>query len=104
MPLPDANTIVFSSPVYVSIFACWLVNEPCGLFQIAIICFTLIGVVLVSKPTFMFGADATSDNFRVEGLVMAFLAALGLALVIRSLENYRKLPLQSQFGGFQSQV
>ena len=55
IPLADASTIVFSAPVYVSIFACVLIGEKCGAFQVVTITVTIIGVVLISKPTFIFG-------------------------------------------------
>lgn len=37
IPLGDATSIIFSSPIFVTVIACFLLHEPCGPFQ----CFTL---------------------------------------------------------------
>ncbi|ODN00262.1 Solute carrier family 35 member G1 [Orchesella cincta] len=54
IPLADAATVIFTSPVFVSIFACLCLGEVCSWFDISIIALTLIGVLLVSKPSFNF--------------------------------------------------
>lgn len=60
--LSDSSAIAFSAPVYVSIFACFILNEKCGLFQILTVIFTLIGVVLISRPDFIFGTDISDSH------------------------------------------
>ncbi|XP_013793571.1 solute carrier family 35 member G1-like, partial [Limulus polyphemus] len=55
IPLADASTIAFSAPVFVSFLACILLKEPCGLFQIVSVVVTVVGVVMIAKPTFIFG-------------------------------------------------
>ena len=57
IPLADASTIVFSSPVWTSIFAAVFLKEPCGLVQTLTIVIALIGVLLISKPSFLFGSE-----------------------------------------------
>ena len=63
IPFADASTIVYSAPVYVSIFACILLKEECGAFQTFTIALTIMGVLLISKPTFLFGSDYDMGKF-----------------------------------------
>lgn len=81
IPLADASTIVFSAPIFVLIFAWLALREECGLFQIFILIFTLVGVALISRPSFLFG-DRAADGFplRLEGTIVAVIASLFTAL------------------------
>lgn len=54
MSLSDASTIIFSTPVFVVIFAKLFLNEPCGAFNVVTIFFTLMGVVLITRPPLLF--------------------------------------------------
>ena len=54
LPLGDATTIIFSSPVIVIALSFLFLREPCGLLRIVVICTLCAGVVLVSKPPFIF--------------------------------------------------
>jgi drug/metabolite transporter (DMT)-like permease len=62
MPLSDASAIIFSMPVFVAIFARVFLKEPCGLFHLVTIILTLIGVVLIAKPSVLFGNDTISSS------------------------------------------
>lgn len=83
MSLADSSTIVFSAPVYVSVIACVVLKEPCGLFQVFTIIITIVGVVLVSRPTFLFGAPAILEAFTPEdnviGAILSFVASLSMS-------------------------
>lgn len=54
MPLADASVIIFSTPVFVAIFARLFLKEPCSYFNMFTIILTLIGVVLITRPPFIF--------------------------------------------------
>lgn len=54
LPLGDATTIIFSSPVFVLIMSFLFLREPCGFFRTLIVCLLLTGVILISKPPFIF--------------------------------------------------
>ncbi|KAI1290844.1 Solute carrier family 35 member G1 [Halotydeus destructor] len=94
IPLGDSSTIVFSAPVYVSIFACILIGEACGIFQVVIIALTLSGVVLISKPTFIFGDDdTTTDNtYRTEGTIMSLVSSVAAAMTFVMMRKLQKTP------------
>ena len=64
-------------------FACILLKEECGVFQAFSVIITIIGVLLISKPTFIFGdsSDTVVDvTMRLEGTIIAFLSSLAAAL------------------------
>lgn len=94
IPLADASTIVFSAPVYVSIFACFLLKEKCGAFQIATITITIIGVMLISKPTFIFGEHEAHKAvvYRMEGSILAFVSSLSTAFTFIMIRKLQKTP------------
>lgn len=76
IPLADASTIVFSSPIITCIIAWLLLKEECGLFHAAIVSITFIGVLLISKPSFLFPTDEPDTAFlRVEGTIVSVLAS-----------------------------
>lgn len=64
MSLSDASVIIFSTPVFVVIFAKIFLNEPCGVFNVVTIFFTLMGVVLITRPPLLFnGVDESSSSW-----------------------------------------
>lgn len=54
LPLGDATTIIFSSPVIVIALSFIFLREPCGLLRVVVICALMLGVTLVAKPPFLF--------------------------------------------------
>lgn len=54
LPLGDATTIIFSSPVIVIALSFLFLKEPCGVLRIVVVCTLLAGVVLVARPPFLF--------------------------------------------------
>ncbi|XP_052126325.1 solute carrier family 35 member G1-like isoform X2 [Frankliniella occidentalis] len=86
LPLGDATTIIFSSPVFVLILSFLFLREPCGFFRTLVVCMLLTGVVLISKPPFLFqgssglpaAAHAPKEavTYDVVGYACALLATL----------------------------
>lgn len=54
LPLGDATTIIFSSPVIVIALSFVFLKEPCGVLRITVICALFAGVVFVARPPFLF--------------------------------------------------
>ena len=95
IPLADASTIVFSAPVYVSVFACVFLKEECGIFQTVITAVTIAGVLLISKPTFIFGYQHEAVQevaLRMEGSVIALISSLSTALTFILIRKLQKTP------------
>ncbi|XP_036903290.1 solute carrier family 35 member G1 [Sturnira hondurensis] len=55
--LADATVISFSCPVFTSIFACILLKEKYGLWDVLFTSFTIVGVILIVRPPFLFGPN-----------------------------------------------
>ncbi|XP_046424639.1 solute carrier family 35 member G1-like isoform X1 [Neodiprion fabricii] len=81
LPLGDATTIIFSSPVIVIALSFIFLKEPCGLLRVVVICALMLGVILVAKPPFLFQMHRTIP-YDVMGYVYAILATLFTALNI----------------------
>lgn len=94
LSLADASTIIFSAPVYVSVFACLLLKEACGLYQVFSIITTLVGVILISKPSFLFGDhESVKDiEYRLEGSAIAFVSSLCAAFTFVMIRKLQKTP------------
>ncbi|XP_011698104.1 PREDICTED: solute carrier family 35 member G1 [Wasmannia auropunctata] len=111
MPLADASVIVFSVPVFVAIFARIFLKEPCGLFNVATICLTLIGVILITRPPLIFGhtiGSLSDGNIKPEhadlwGAIAAFSATLFGAnayVLLRALKDLHFSVIMTNFGSF----
>lgn len=88
MPLADASVIVFSVPVVVAIFARVFLKEPCGLFHYFTLFLTMLGVVMITRPPFLFGQSTKHYNFL--GPLAALLSTIFAAIVyilLRALKN-----------------
>ncbi|XP_076358877.1 solute carrier family 35 member G1-like [Tachypleus tridentatus] len=93
IPLADASTIIFSCPALVTLFACVLLREPCGVFQVFTVIITLTGVVLISRPSFLFGVtsiDQVSSAHRLQGSLTAFCSCIAAALAFITLRKLQK--------------
>lgn len=110
MPLADSSVIVFSVPVFVAIFARIFLKEPCGLFNVVTIILTLIGVVLITRPPFIFGTNIPSSALEEQTLgtdlwapVAAFSATLfgaNVYVLLRALKGLHFSVIMTNFGAF----
>lgn len=95
--LSDSSAIAFSAPVFVSIFACILLKEPCGVFQVITIIGTLVGVFLIARPSFLFpSADEMVDVFsiqdRITGVILSVLTCLTMSYTYISMRKLQSTP------------
>lgn len=115
MPLADASVIIFSTPVFVAIFARLFLKEPCGYFNVVTIILTLIGVVLITRPPFIFGDDAAisstsiadqnilTKQYDVWGPVAALSSTLfgaNVYVLLRALKGLHFSVIMTNFGAF----
>ncbi|KFB43565.1 AGAP001214-PA-like protein [Anopheles sinensis] len=111
MPLADASVIIFSTPVFVAIFARLFLREACGMFNIITIFLTLIGVVLITKPPFLFGDNLVTiideqvmeSNYDIWGPVAALSSTLFGAnayVLLRALKGLHFSVIMTNFGSF----
>lgn len=72
IPLGDASAVLYGAPVFCLVIACLYLREECGFFQTFLLILTMIGVVLISRPSFLFGTSETEDPLtRILGVVVA---------------------------------
>lgn len=94
IPLSDASTIHFASPVFVTIFAYFLLKEPFTRLQIITGAITLTGVVVIAKPEFLFGSESAEvREMRFEGTCLAVLASMTAAFSMISLRKLKSTPV-----------
>ena len=80
VPIRDATTIYFSSPVFVAIFAYIFLREPFRWLQSITIIITIIGVGFITKPAFIFGTQQQQldQHYSQEifGQILSIIAAI----------------------------
>ncbi|KAI8343571.1 hypothetical protein BC941DRAFT_367515 [Chlamydoabsidia padenii] len=79
LPLADATVIFFLGPMFTAILAAIVLGEPFTLFDGICSVFCLFGVVLVSKPEFLFGdGDIVGDAYwtRIIAILCSLLGAV----------------------------
>lgn len=92
--LDVASTIHFASPVFVTIFAYFLLKEPFSKLQIMTGALTLFGVIIIAKPEFIFGAESTTvHEMRFEGTLLAVIASMTAGISMISLRKLKDTPV-----------
>lgn len=74
LPLADATVIQYTNPVFASLIAALLIGERLGVRDGAYISASLAGVLLVARPSFLFGTDP--DELELLAVGVALLGAL----------------------------
>ncbi|XP_078268856.1 solute carrier family 35 member G1-like [Rhinoraja longicauda] len=80
MHLADATVIMSTNTVFVSIFACIFLKEKCTLLDPILFVFTMVGVVLIARPQFLFGAPVTGLEGDYKNHIKGTAAAFGTAI------------------------
>lgn len=97
IPLGDASTIIFSSPLFVVVLARVFLKEACSVSQTLMCFLTVVGIALISKLPMLFGEeDNTSiivgeNNERLYGLISALSSCIFAASVIVLLRKLKDL-------------
>lgn len=93
MPLSDASTIHFSSPVFVTVFAYFILKEAFTWIQVITGILTIIGVTIISKPEFLFGSESlVIHEHRLYGTILAVVAAVSAAFALISIRRLKTTP------------
>merc|ERR1711874_955178 len=61
MPMADVNMISAGSPIWVVIFARIFLKEPLKVFDIINVFVTLLGILFIIRPPFIFGQDSSYE-------------------------------------------
>jgi len=84
IPLPDLTTFRYTQVIWTTILAMLIFHERISLATIVAIVLTIVGVVCVAQPTFLFPKRSESMNTidrqsRSIGLILALLCALSIS-------------------------
>lgn len=80
LPLADATVIVFAHPIFVAVFASIILKEHLGGRGILCVLVAISGVLLVAKPSFLFGQTSALDPLAV-GIAMSAAVLSGCAII-----------------------
>lgn len=93
IPIGDATTLYFSSPILVTVFAYFLLGEQFGYIQISTSFLTIVGVGFISKPEFIFGKETDINYpYHLLGQVLAIVAAITSSITLINLRKLKTTP------------
>lgn len=82
LPFGDANAIILSSPVFVALWAYFVLpNERLSFVIIFGLLLTVVGVLLVSQPEVLFGSGRRQTSANDTNFVLGVCTAIGCAVV-----------------------
>lgn len=81
LPLADATVIQYTNPVFTAVIAAFALRERLGGREAACVGASLVGVVLVARPAFLFGGGGLEPAAVVVALVGAVLSAAAYVTV-----------------------
>ncbi len=94
LPFGDVRTITATQVVFVGLFAQCFLSEPCGASEVQMVILTVIGVIMVTNPPFLFGGDHGGNVIydRIYYLAASFSAVAAVVqaanfVLIRSLKD-----------------
>jgi len=84
MPLAEATVIHFTSPVFTAVLAALLLREPLRAIDLASVFVSLVGVLLVARPSALFGGAAVPLEPRAVAIsVLGALLSSAAYVVVR---------------------
>jgi len=91
LPLADATVIQFCNPMLAALIAVFALKESLRMVDVLATLCSMVGVVLVAQPAFLFGAGAALDPVAVViGVIGAIFSAIAYVVIRRlgSTEHY----------------
>lgn len=87
LPLADATVIHFMNPVFTALVAAVVLGEHLGAAETLLVLGSMGGVVLVARPSFLFGGAQALDPFAVGVALAGALLAAGAYVTVRRLRG-----------------
>jgi drug/metabolite transporter (DMT)-like permease len=88
LPLADATVIFYSNPVLTALFAALFLDERLGTREIAGALLSFAGIVLIARPSFLFGDAASGLSLLYVGIAfIGAVCAAGAYAVVRTLRG-----------------
>jgi drug/metabolite transporter (DMT)-like permease len=95
IPMGDATVLIMLSPLLTAILSYFILGEPWRLPELVATIISLVGVVMVSKPPFIFGGSTTETTDFYTGVIYGLVSAVSAAfayLFVRILGTTAKMP------------
>src|SRR5690606_30586442 len=70
LPLADATVLQYTNPVWTALFAAWLLKERMVRGEFGLVLASLLGVILIARPAFLFGGAAPRLDLLAVGVVL----------------------------------
>jgi drug/metabolite transporter (DMT)-like permease len=74
MPLAEATVIQYTNPVFAAVLAVWLLGERMRRREVVLVLLSIAGVLLISKPSFIFGGHS---NLKPLVVAIGMIGAIG---------------------------
>ena len=87
LPLPDATLIQYTNPIWTALLAAIFLGELLGIVEILGLIASLVGVVLIQQPTFLFGGQSRLPPDAVLVAICGAVAAAGAYVIVRRLRR-----------------
>lgn len=87
LPLPDATLIQYTNPIWTALLAAIFLGELLGAIEILGLLASLVGVVLIQQPTFLFGGQSRLPPEAVLVAICGAIAAAGAYVIVRRLRR-----------------
>lgn len=91
LPIAEATVIQYMNPVFTALLAGWLLGERMGRREAACVAASLLGVVLVTRPGFLFGGGARLEPAYVAVALAGAVLSAGAYTSIRTLRGEHSL-------------
>ncbi|XP_043234856.1 solute carrier family 35 member G1-like [Amphibalanus amphitrite] len=92
MLLADASVLLLSAPVFVSVWACLLLGEPCGALHVMSLLATISGALMIVRPKWMRSGGAGADDaVSLAGAALALASALFLSAAYVTLRRLQSV-------------
>ncbi|KAF0299959.1 Solute carrier family 35 member G1 [Amphibalanus amphitrite] len=100
MLLADASVLLLSAPVFVSVWACLLLGEPCGALHVMSLLATISGAMMIVRPKWMrsgarpyipSGVAGADDTVSLAGAALALASALFLSAAYVTLRRLQSV-------------
>lgn len=82
LPLGDATVIQYTNPAFTGLFAVWVLGEAMTAGELACMLVSLAGVVLIARPSFLFGAATSRLPLLAVGIALAGAVFSGAAYTV----------------------
>jgi len=83
LPMADCRTISATQVVWVAILGHIFIGEKCGLAEIQTVLTVLIGMVMVTRPPFLFGDDQATDTIKYDATYYQYVVILLVATIFQ---------------------